>query len=121
MSTTYDMVFKGIHTWTQATPESNALIFDRIPADRPLLTVALSEKWYGLYIVYPSGAVSHIAFPDEDNYEVLGSPYVDHAPNPRHITRFAEKNGYDIHPVALDLITGRFVLEGENYKVYPDE
>lgn len=80
----------------------------------PTLTVELYVKWYTLWLV-KGHEVTEVEFPDMGNYEKLGSPYLDHAPNPRHVCAWAEKNGFEIDHLALELMVGRWELEGTSH------
>jgi hypothetical protein len=80
-----------------------------------MVTCEISSKWYSLLLIHPDSRVETIQFPDEP---CCGSPWVDHAPNPRHVVAYAERMGYDIDEVALDCIAGRFWQEGLNENFY---
>lgn len=83
------------------------------PRTVDIVTVENYDKWYGLQIVHPDNSVEEVPFPDMGNYEILGSPFRDHVPNPAHITA---KWPYDdrrfmVHNRALDIIAGRWLRE----------
>lgn len=65
------------------------------------VTVKNYCKWYELYLVYPDGGVEAVDFPDCGNYEELGSPYVDHVPNPRHVFAWALALDYTVDDAGL--------------------
>ena len=77
----------------------------------PTLTVELYSKWYYLYLVDPSGLVTEIDFPDDETCPEGESPYADHVPNPRAVSAWAEKMGYDVNPLAFEMIVGRWEIE----------
>lgn len=98
------------------------------PGGRPLLlayaygrhvtvvTVEAAEKWYGLILARRdvSGWLAGVhEFPDEGRYEVLGSPYVDHVPNPAHVLVWAKRMGYHLDTRALEVMLGRWVLDAD--------
>jgi hypothetical protein len=89
------------------------LLWVNEPIDVPLLTVAISEKWYELYLLLPNGRVEglHFGHLDDLKYRREESAYVDHVPNPRAVERFARAKGYHIDPNALDMIRGRWRAE----------
>jgi hypothetical protein len=79
---------------------------------KPIVSVPTDgSKWYRLTVTYWDGTTEQVSFPDEGDYETLGSPYLDHAPNPRHVWRWAERMGYDVDDASLEAITGRWVLD----------
>lgn len=81
----------------------------------PVVTVEAYCKWYCLWVRFKD-RVEEAEFPDEGEYKTLGSPYLDHAPNPRHVVRWAKRMGYVIDDLALELIVGRWELEaGRRY------
>lgn len=97
------------------------------------VSVDLSDKWYGLSLSVPEGetlpeevrtqiiwgssGLYHVAFPDEVDasfggyYGRHGSPFVDHAPNPRHVMAWAKRHGFRVHRISLELMIGRWELE----------
>lgn len=75
----------------------------------------MSSKWYNLELWTPEGMHS-IEFPDMGNYEKLGSPYVDHVPNPKHVVLWAESMGYELDEMSLEVMIGRWALEVEGWK-----
>lgn len=80
----------------------------------PVVTVELYIKWYGVYVVSAptdGSRVQRVSFPDMGSYETLGSPYVDHAPNPRHVCAWAEQMGYVVDDLSLEMMIGRWELE----------
>lgn len=81
-----------------------------------IVKVPFESKWYGLDIHRPNGEVDEVEFPDMEDYDRLGPPYLDHAPNPRHVYRWALSKGYRIDPLSLELIIGRWEIEyGNSY------
>jgi hypothetical protein len=76
-----------------------------------IVKVSLEEKWYGLLLQHSNGHVEEIPFPDMGNYSKLGSPYIDHTPNPRHVAFWAAQEGYRLDPVSFELLVGRWMLE----------
>lgn len=88
----------------------NLLVLSKRPLDRPVITVELYSKWYGLYLVYPEGSIEEIPFPESEG-RLDVSDYVDHVPNPKVVVWFAEKNNFYLDELALELIVGRWELE----------
>lgn len=89
--------------------------------EEPVVTVELSVKWYSLFVVSPGpgGGVKEVPFPDMGDYDLFGSSYVDHVPNPRHVMRWAAQEGYYVDELALELMIGRWELEALGH--YTDE
>lgn len=77
-----------------------------------LLTVALAEKWYCLYLVdvYDFAVVKFDCW--HDDAAALGVvPYVDHVPHPLAVEKFAKRVGYELDALAFELLVGRWELE----------
>ena len=81
--------------------------------EKPVLTVENSTKWYHLSLVMPDGTVQVEPTDWYDLEGVVGttSAFLDHAIHPDAFIWLANKNGYEIDPQALDLVTGRWMLE----------
>jgi len=86
----------------------------------PVVTVSLMTKWYGLYLVEPTGNVRGLNFGvlDEvstwvrrDATVVSSPPYFDHVPNPYALEVLTAKKGWVVDELALDLIHGRWQRE----------
>lgn len=73
------------------------------------------SKWSSLTLTHSDGRTEEVPFPDMGDYQRLGSPYVDHVPNPRHVCRWAEKMGYEIDETALERMVGRWELEATDH------
>jgi hypothetical protein len=100
------------------------LLYDREPWSKPVVTVENYCKWYELYVVHPDWRVEAVPFPDEGVedyrlYDTLGPPYLDHAPNPRHVARWAARNGYYFDDQAEEMMIGRWEIEYRERKDYP--
>lgn len=80
---------------------------------QPTITVELSNKWYKLYLVdrNPSRNTDLDFGLLEEVCEVAESAFCDHCPNPNVVVRFADKYGYAVDPLALELMIGRWELE----------
>lgn len=77
------------------------------------LTVENYCKWYCLYLVSNSGAVSRVEFselPDVEGETTVG----DHVVNPRAVMFYAEARGLDLDDCSLEIIIGRWHLEHLN-------
>lgn len=86
-----------------------------IPANHSVLTVYLSDKWYGLVLVRPPGITYILDFGRLEEYvNADESAFVDHVPNPRAVVRLAEARGLHLVPRALELIVGRWELEARH-------
>lgn len=80
----------------------------------PTVTVEFYQKWYGLVVVQPNGNIEEVAFPDEGFCKPSESPYADHVPNPAVVMRWAKHHGYEVDPLALELMVGRWELDARN-------
>jgi len=81
----------------------------------PVIKVPFSSKWYGLELHIPGAdVVEMVDFPDMGDYEHLGSPYIDHVPNPKHVIAWATENKYLIEHLSLCLIIGCWALQNGN-------
>ena len=87
------------------------------PLTKPLITVEATGKWYRLWVVKPGVKYEALSFLEldevgsADEYR-MGSAYVDHVPNPRYVVRYAKLHDYDVDEVALEVMVGRWELEG---------
>lgn len=96
------------------SPRGYMLVGHPPPAEgRPVITVEFAHKWYTLFVVHPSGAVTELGY--DDLYNCPGNKdttlYVDHVPNPRAVEVYAEAVGCVIDPLAHELLYGRWQLE----------
>ena len=83
------------------------LVIDIVP-QVPTLTVELYVKWYTLYLVHPDERIEEVLYPLNG--------FVDHVPKPAAVFDFAKENGYDIEPLAWEMIVGRWEIDvRENY------
>lgn len=89
------------------------LVLSGAARSRAVLTVELYTKWYTLFLVHPDDSVSEVMFPSSNNYTNGEAPYVDHAPNPNVVERFARACDYDIDELAFELMVGRWEIEVE--------
>lgn len=96
------------HFHMLSSTRQHPVVLSRRPnhADLSVLTVELYEKWYGLIVVHPSGAMQEIPFPTSETM----TPYVDHVPNPQVVKAYADANNLYIDELALELIVGRWNL-----------
>ncbi len=92
------------------------LVLSVLPLHEPTITVEAYCKWYDLYLVSPDGTVKAVGFDELDTGK--GTPYSDHVPNPAAVTLFADKKGYGVDPLALEIIVGRWHMEHLNYNPY---
>lgn len=76
----------------------------------PVLTVENYCKWYKLFLVHPDGSVEPVPFP-MDCEQTGGTGFVDHVPHPRAFVEEAHRRDAMPHAAALEMITGRWVLE----------
>lgn len=82
-------------------------------ADITILTVENYCKWYDLYLIHADGKVEAIPFPDMSGI----SSYRDHVPNPLAVTMLAAKRDYYLCPQSLEIMVGRWEIDG-NWKKY---
>jgi hypothetical protein len=96
---------------------------------RPTVTVEMYSKWYSLFVVrvgYDEVTIEEFPFPDD--LEFCGgneTPFLDHAPNPVVVARWALKNGFCVDDVAMETMIGRWEREyretyGETYVEVPE-
>ena len=89
------------------------------------VTVEAYVKWYRLYIVHAVESRTATEMVTEVGFEVLNdyceseSPYLDHAPNPTVVQRWARAHGLHIDPLAFELMIGRW--EQEYHERYGEE
>lgn len=97
---------------TLMSPRGKPLVLtDDLPSV-PVLTVELYTKWYGLYLVDPSGKIEELSFPEDLGSGPTGiMPYCDHVPNPEVVLRFAKAHGYQLDELAAELLVGRWEIE----------
>lgn len=95
-----------------------ALLYEGIPSKLTLCAEDYS-KWYSLFCVYPSGAISEVSFNEiEADYLGEDSAYCDHVPNPMAVCCYAAKHNMDICSKSLAAITRRWYNEYYNYEYY---
>lgn len=84
--------------------------------DHKVLTVELTSKWYHLVLLW-GGDCHLIGFDqfDAPEFRKEESAYLDHAPNPMAVQRYAEAKGYHLDGLALELMIGRWELEYHNH------
>lgn len=97
------------------------LVCTQYPRDigRPVLTVELYPKWYGLQLISIDGSVNELPFPDRaslksafaQGLDDTEAAFVDHVPNPIYVMRWASQEGHHLDELALELIIGRWVYE----------
>lgn len=95
---------------------SGFLIFGQ----QPVVTVEMYSKWYGLFVVrvgYDEITIEEYPFPDDLEFCAGNqTPFLDHAPNPVVVARWATKNGFYVDDVAMEMMIGRWEREyHENY------
>ena len=90
---------------------------DALKLERPIITMESYCKWYGLHIIKPSTEprmigcdIEEVPFPDIGE----GTPYADHAPNPKVVLKWAKQMNYDICDLSLEMMIGRWALEYED-------
>ena len=87
------------------------------PVVKDTIVATNDSKWYNLYIVSPGGGYRVLEFYEIDNqmstedYEKLGSAYLDHAPNPLAVCLYADKNDMHVCSYSLGTITRRWYNE----------
>lgn len=84
----------------------------------PTVTVELSTKWYGLYVVHPSSRVEKVSFEvlqevkaDPYGKPLEGPPFVDHVPNPAYVFAWADLRDLNVDELAYELLLGRWHSE----------
>ena len=99
------------------------LLFTDSLISRPIITVENYLKWYGVHVVFPDGHVEPFENNDKMRTQAFDlferrvahryheSPYADHVPSPRLLPWLAYFMDYDYHTEAVELITGRSILE----------
>ncbi len=104
------------HLKTRFSKNGHSLTYtDHNPIGKPVVTVENYMKWYGLWLVMPDGYVVEVAFPDEGRYDTLGPPYLDHAPNPKHVMAWCARMSYRLDERALEMMIGRWAREYDNW------
>lgn len=108
------------------SPNGHLLAWVRPPLDKPIITVELYTKWYGLQILYPDGVVEDIGFPQrgfepitdseiltesDHYYEPTEGDVGDHVVNPKTVILYAHLTDRYIDELALNLIAGRWATE----------
>ena len=90
-------------------------------ADQTVVCVEIYVKWYRLQLIHPDGSIGDAIYPD-DYVETGETPYLDHAPNPMVVQRWAAKQGFYLCDMALELLIGRWEQEFKNnYHYDPEE
>jgi len=84
-----------------------------------VVCVEVYMKWYGLHLIRPNGEVERVPFPD-DYAESGETPFLDHAPNPTTVQRWAKRNNYVVCDIARELMIGRWELEYHEHYQEPD-
>jgi hypothetical protein len=80
---------------------------------RPLVTVEYSSKWYNLFLIDNDRVINEPGFDLLEKFALFHTPaYIDHVPNPTAVERFAESIGAEVDPMALEIMWGRWMLEG---------
>ena len=76
------------------------------------LTVEDYDKWYGLQVLHPNGAIEEIPFISDPNLALgIGPCYRDHVPNPYVTERYAQVQGWHIPERAWEVMVGRWIIE----------
>jgi hypothetical protein len=81
------------------------------PSSRPTVTVENYCKWYALYVLHPNGLVSEVDFGQLEAHSPGVSAYLDHAPNPAAVVRWAMANSIEVDVDSLELMIARWVTE----------
>ena len=90
------------------------LVYYGRPPTHPTITVENYLKWYKLYVIHPNGLVTSLEFPWEEDLSDVGESTVgDHVVNPRAVVRFADRHNFVVDAEALEMLTGRWVIEAE--------
>ena len=80
--------------------------------DCDILTVNNTTKWYCLYLVTPDGGGREVTFDELEPFVCSSTAaYVDHVPNPHAVLEFATAMGYALHPIAYEMMIGRWETE----------
>jgi hypothetical protein len=94
------------------------LLVSGLGTDRKVLTVEAYCKWYNLYRVFPDGFVDKLEWNgdvQELEYEFIRkhgkSAQGDHCWHPAFVERIAEYYCYELDPLALEMLIGRWFLD----------
>lgn len=91
---------------------------------RATITVELSGKWYGIWLLTPLDVASRMYQYEELNFGVLephradGAYFCDHVPNPHAVRRFCKANDYELDEFAEEMIIGRWEQEAKSKGEY---
>lgn len=86
---------------------------------RKTVTVELTQKWYGIWLVTPLSVDDRMYEMTELSFAVLeehrgdGAYFCDHVPNPHALRRYCEANDYELDEFAEEMIIGRWEQEAK--------
>lgn len=85
-----------------------------------ILTVENSQKHYNLNLLLENGEVQTVpsSLVSIVNDELGGDLWIDHAYHPRLVLEVAKSLGVEVDPIALEILTGRWVLEKDSKYEY---
>jgi len=92
------------YTTYYSTKGNVPLVYRHTKADKPVITVENTCKWYRLYVVHPDRKVEILEGFDG---------WIDHIPLPDDLMEFAEENDMYVDATSLEMIAGRAVMEKE--------
>ena len=77
----------------------------------PTLTVTATQKWYCFHRVDTDGTIREVPFSELEGFSKEYAPYADHVPYPPAVEWLVESKGWQVDPLALELMHGRWQLE----------
>lgn len=92
------------YTTYYSTKGNVPLVYRHTKADKPVITIENTCKWYRLYVVHPDRKVEILEGFDG---------WIDHIPLPDDLMEFAEENDMYVDATSLEMIAGRAVMEKE--------
>jgi len=92
------------YTTYYSTKGNVPLVYRHTKADKPVITVENTCKWYRLYLVHPNHKVEILKGFDG---------WIDHVILPDDLMEFAEEKDYYVDATSLELIAGRAIMEKE--------
>ena len=76
-----------------------------------VVTVELYEKWYEIFVTKENGTLESVSFMQLEEAYRSAAAFRDHVPRPEAVMAWAEKMGYRVDTLSLELIQGRWTLE----------
>lgn len=92
------------------TMSGEPLIYTGMLSDSPIVSVTLSSKWYTLYLITPNGEVLEVDDSDID--------YCDNNYKPSSLIEWCEEQEVILPDIVLNVITGRWLDEIIEHKLY---